>query len=206
MPSKVSHTALSYRLRNIKLSILISHIPKEILRQRIRKLYSELHETIHHHSNNFFVYKDDMSQCIYTFFFAGHINVTKIISEDMIRQCVSRVRNLLQLEPETIIVPRTDNITVSGAYLHHENSLNLFNAIVFTKRTDIFRKQNYNNMVFPNAFLGLHTGGTIILSKRLKYSLVGCKTLQVAELAISQLENLIKDVSRECVQPLELRG
>jgi hypothetical protein len=89
---------------------------------------------------------------------------------------------------------RTDNITVSGSFAQLENRNELFTKIVLTRRPILFRKQNYNNTIFPNAFLTPRTagGGTFILSKNLKYSLVGCKSLESIEISIRMLQDLLQ--------------
>jgi TATA-box binding protein (TBP) (component of TFIID and TFIIIB) len=184
---------LNYTVRNIKLSIFITNITTLELRERIRNLWERVRAETTHKSNNFFVYKAPVSRCVYTLFFTGHINLTKVESESDIRNSVRELTRLLQLNPDAVSSSRTDNITVSGSFSELENCYSLFQRIVLTPRPDIFRKQSFNNTVFPNAFLSPHIGGTIILSKKLNYSLVGCKSVEAVERTITLLSHLLRE-------------
>jgi len=190
----------SYVVRNIKLSIIISNISKTDLRQKIIYLHTSLKDksTLTYSSTNFFVYRDPITASIYTFFFSGHINVTRVVNEDLVDRCISSVILLLRLEPETIVKSRIDNISVSGSFPYAESRRHeLFTRIVLTKRPHLFRRQHYNNTVFPNAFLTPRAigGGTIIFSRNLKYSLVGCKSLTAVESTLELLMKLLQNVS-----------
>jgi len=190
----------SYVVRNIKLSIIISNISRVDLRRKIIYLHTNLENepTLTYTAANFFVYRDSATSSIYTFFFSGHINVTRVVNEDLVGQCISTIVLLLHLEPETIVKSRIDNISVSGSFPYAESRRHeLFTRIVLTKRPHLFRRQHYNNTVFPNAFLTPRTigGGTIIFSRNLKYSLVGCKSLTAVETTLELLTELLRNVS-----------
>lgn len=124
-------------------------------------------------NNSFFVLRDIF---VYTIFFKGHVNVTKIPSESVIDSAVNKICcELMGLQRP--LAYKIDNITVSGQ----------LTGCTFINLNDIghsvqvcpknILKVNLNLEKFPGLFLR-HILGTILLFDSRKFVFVGVKKIK----------------------------
>ena len=162
---------LWYRVNNIKISYKIYLTNLETALRNFARESSLVTKV----ENNFFVLK---SVFVYTVFFTGHVNCTKIHRKEEISTAVNHLRNIL-FDFELCSGLKVDNISASGALNIVNNSLSLLDLADFLKQNSIHFR--YNPEQFPGLSLKFSSkGATFLLFQSGKFVVVGTKgTLKI---------------------------
>ena len=115
---------------------------------------------------------------MYTVFFKGHINVTKIKTIEELPQAVEHFCSLLQLSSNQHVEHvKVDNIVASGKVILGDNGRNFHALLRYINRDIDVSFLHANRERFPGCRIKLREGGTILLFNSGKYVITGVRTI-----------------------------
>lgn len=186
------HTS-SLILRNYKISLYLWDIDKAKYNIELFLNNIELQHLIKKRINTYCII--EYEGFIYSIFYTGHINITKIQNRLQLNKSVYLICNLLNYNSKISI--QIDNITYSGQSISRKVSLSNFCLYLNTEETETYwniilpihiKSIKVNFMCFPNCFIKTNSG-TVILAKSGKYSMIGCRKESDGQLLLNWLNN-----------------
>ena len=131
--------------------------------------------------HSFYVWR---TKFVFTLFYKGHVNCTKITSLEEIGQAQQELATLLDISPASAIDYRIDNITAS--FTSHQPIL-VDAFACFVQQFDLVA--HYNPLRFPGAKIKT-SFGTILIFSSGKASFIGSQSVQ----AIQSQEKLLLSI------------